>query len=278
MGRRTFGSARQLPSGRWQASYWHEGARYTAPNTFPTKADANAYLSNAETDILRGGWIDPAKARPLFRVVSKDWLGHNGTKRASSVERDRAIIQHHLNPRFGDRPVGSVRPAEIQAAVDAWAGTHASSTVARHYACLRAIFTYAETSDMILRSPCRGVRLPRQQVALRPRPRPEELEKLATALWPDQATFMWCGAALGMRWAEVAGLSVDRVDTLRGTVTVDCQLARNGELAEPKSVAGTRTLACPSWLIEDLSALMARRAVTAANPGALLFVNDAGAP
>ena len=36
--RRHFGNVRKLPSGRYQAAYWHEGRRHTAPMTFAAKA------------------------------------------------------------------------------------------------------------------------------------------------------------------------------------------------------------------------------------------------
>jgi hypothetical protein len=59
MSRRTFGSSRKLPSGQWQASYWHEGRRFVAPATFRTKVDAGAWLSSIESGIRAGSWIDP---------------------------------------------------------------------------------------------------------------------------------------------------------------------------------------------------------------------------
>jgi hypothetical protein len=37
--RRHFGSVRKLPSGRWQASYWHQGIRHVAADTFPATKD-----------------------------------------------------------------------------------------------------------------------------------------------------------------------------------------------------------------------------------------------
>jgi hypothetical protein len=61
--RRHFGSVHKLPSGRWQASYWWNGARHLAPGTFPAKADALAWLSKTETEIRRGMWVDPAAGR-----------------------------------------------------------------------------------------------------------------------------------------------------------------------------------------------------------------------
>ena len=49
MTKRTFGSTRKLPSGRYQASYWHDGEQFTGPKTFDTKADANTFLSETES-------------------------------------------------------------------------------------------------------------------------------------------------------------------------------------------------------------------------------------
>ena len=60
--RRHFGSARKLPSGRYQAGYWHEGRRHNAPETFPAKA-ALAWLSVTEAIIVRGKWVDPNAGR-----------------------------------------------------------------------------------------------------------------------------------------------------------------------------------------------------------------------
>jgi hypothetical protein len=50
--RRHFGSVRKLPSGRHQASYWHEGERHLAPDTFVGKTEAQAWLS-AKAPLIR---------------------------------------------------------------------------------------------------------------------------------------------------------------------------------------------------------------------------------
>ncbi len=41
---RQFGTIRQLPSGRYQARYWHLGDQVSAGVTFPTKKAARAWL------------------------------------------------------------------------------------------------------------------------------------------------------------------------------------------------------------------------------------------
>ena len=118
---------------------------------------------------------------------------------------------------------------------------------------------------MILRSPCRGIRLPRVHLVERPTLTPKNLDLLADKLGEDQAVFMWCGAVLGLWWVEAAWLTVSRLDLLGGTITVDQQLSRSAELVTPKSEAGKRTIACPAWLTNDLAALLARRRPTAAD-------------
>lgn len=72
--RRHFGNVRRLPSKRWQASYWHNGARHLAPHTFPAKADGQAWLSAIETDIKRAlGRIRPEPRSPSPIGCSTGW-------------------------------------------------------------------------------------------------------------------------------------------------------------------------------------------------------------
>ena len=71
--------------------------------------------------------------------------------------------------------------------------------------------------------------------------------------------------AFGLRWGEIAGLRVDRLDFLRQTVVIDPQVTRglHGEMIEsdPKTKAGRRaSLALPDWLMSMLAAALAERA------------------
>jgi hypothetical protein len=71
---RSFGTARRLPSGRWQVRYYDQsGARHTAPRTFPSRADANRYLAQVQADLLRGVWTDPRLARITFGEWVERW-------------------------------------------------------------------------------------------------------------------------------------------------------------------------------------------------------------
>ena len=253
-----------------------DGHEYS--RTYPTRREAQAFEQAQQVDRRRGSWVDPRHANLTVAAVAERWLDGDSSKRASSAARDRSILSNHVLPAIGSRPVGSVTRADVQRIVNGWARTHAASTVGRMYSATRAVFGYAESAELIARNPCRNIRLPRVALVDRPTLSDDDLDRLAEALGDDQTVFMWLGVVLGLRWAEVAGLTVGAVDMLGRRLTVAAQLGRDGELGPPKSAAGRRTLAIPGWLADVLAALMARRGLTAGDGEALLFVTAEGNP
>ena len=86
-------------------------------------------------------------------------------------------------------------------------------------------------------------------------------------------------ASTGLRQGEALGLTVDRVDFLRRTATVDRQLVllpgREPYLAPPKTEASMRMIPLPRIAIEALAAHLA--AFPAGRDG-FVFTNDLGGP
>lgn len=111
---------------------------------------------------------------------------------------------------------------------------------------------------------------------------PGDLIRLANSMPEEFAPMVWLGAVLGLRWGEVAGLRVGRIDLLRRTVTVAEQVTRGiggmGFVSPPKSAAGHRTLTIPVGLTSLLSAHLAQRGLTGADADAFLFANADGGP
>src|SRR5579875_758173 len=102
-GRRSFGTVRKLPSGRWQARYRNRsGTLTTAPRTFPTKTEARNWLTTTEAERLKGAWIDPEGGRVTLADYSWNWL----ESRASLAPRTREIyaqqLRLHILPPFAD--------------------------------------------------------------------------------------------------------------------------------------------------------------------------------
>lgn len=278
MPRRHFGSVRRLPSGRYQASYWHQAVRHSAQDTFVSKADAQAWLSNIETAIHKGEWVDPAGGRLTVAELADRWKESDPSKRASTRARDDAILRHHILPALGPRRLRAVTPPDIQRLVNEWAQENAARTVDRQYDVVRAMFAYAVRSDWISRTPCRGIKLPAVTGTRRRALEPDDIIRLAEVIGPRYQAMVWVGAVLGLRWAEVAGLTVGSLDLLRNTLTVTDQLGRDRQLGDPKSDAGKRQLSIPEELSEILAAHLAALNLTGADPGQLVFTTAKGRP
>jgi integrase len=244
--------------------------------TFETKKAAQDFEASERTARSRGGWVDPRKADITFGDMAEQWLASNPAKRDGSIETDRFNLAHAST--LNKRPVGSITRADVQRLVDTWRTELAPSTVERTFSTLRAVFSYAEAVELIVRSPAHHIRLPQVPLVERPVLVADDLERLADALGPNQAAMMWTAPVLGLRWSEAAGLTVRSVNPLRGTITVFDRLGRDHSLDAPKSAAGRRTLACPAWLLDALSGVLSHRGLTAGNPDALVFVNGHGRP
>jgi integrase len=230
--------------------------------------------------MARGRWVDPAALATTVATVAADWLASNPTKRSSSYARDETIVRVHLLPTLAKRAIGSLSPADAQGLVNAWVRSGAAArTVRRQYGTLRAVCNFAIERDLIVRSPCRGIKLPPVTHARRHVVDDHELEALAGALG-DCGLMAYVATIGSHRWGEVAGLRVGDLDLLRQELTVTLAVSRdaNGrsKLDQPKTEAGRRTMALPDWLIEDLSAHLAQLGLTAADADAFVFPSPGG--
>jgi len=188
----------------------------------------------------------------------------------------------HVYPDLGDRTIGSLTPIDIRRLVAEWSEDLAPRSVRRIYGALRAALNYAVEVDRLAGTPCRSIHLPAVEPVVAIVPDPVQLIELVDAIDPNYSAMVWLGAVLGLRWGEVAGMRVRRVDLLRKTVTVSEQVTRGtggaGDIGPPKSAAARRTIGIPSELADELSAHMKSLGLTGADPEELLFPNNEGRP
>src|ERR1700733_1046593 len=151
-GRRTFGSTRQLPSGRWQASYkGPDGQRRTAPNTFKEAADANAWLSRVETAISHGDWRPPELSQQTFAAYGQRWLEQRTDLRPRTKELYEGLWRLWLKPAFPTITIGAMTPETWRAWFVKAAAEHPGSTQpAKAYRLARAMLNTA-VDDGLLR-------------------------------------------------------------------------------------------------------------------------------
>lgn len=251
----------------------------TYSRTFESKKAAQNFEASERADRARGSWVDPTPGREPFSKAADRWLEAGIHKRPSSLDRDRSILSRHLLPALGNRPLESITPWELQKLVNTWARTQSPASVSRQYATVRAIFNYAVTTDMLRRSPCRGVNLPTVEPRESPLVTAQDLEYLALHL-PGHEPFPYLGGVLGLRWAEAGGLRVRSIDFTKNTVAVEQQWTRGagGVMVSqrPKTRAGRRTIASPDWLMDMLANHLAERGVSQHDREAHIFLGYDG--
>jgi hypothetical protein len=102
-GRRSFGSVRQLPSGRWQARYRDlAGKPHTASQTFATRPEAARFLAQVETDLARGEWTDPRAGRVSFAEWAGRWQETTTNLRPNTRALHGYLLRRFLLPAFAD--------------------------------------------------------------------------------------------------------------------------------------------------------------------------------
>jgi integrase len=111
---------------------------------------------------------------------------------------------------------------------------------------------------------------------------PTEVECIVEHVPERYRAMVWLGAVVGLRWSEVIGLRVGRLDLARGTLTVAESITRGvgGRLVSgpPKSFAGNRTVSLPNSLATLLQVHLDRAELTAGDRDALVFTNTGAAP
>jgi len=104
-------------------------------------------------------------------------------------------------------------------------------------------------------------------------PDPVQLIELVDAIDPNYSAMVWLGAVLGLRWGEVAGMRVGRVDLLRKTVTVSEQVTRGTEVGRrPTEHQHPRRASPRAQRPHEIDG------TDGANPEELLFSNYEGRP
>ena len=251
--RRTFGSVRKLPSGRWQARFTHPetGRLQSAETTFGSKVEAGRGLSAMESDLDRGAALDLDGGKQSFEAYASAWLSGRRDLRPKTVELYRYLLESLILPTLGEVSVGRMDPATVRR----WHGhvsqsDRSSVTIAKAYRLLRQILA-AAVDDMLLRAnPCtlKGVGVERSQE--RRTPTIAEAMRLVEAVKPEYRLMVMLAAVVGLRRGECFGLERRHLAEVGGTWTITVEssvvFVRDAPLVQaPKTRAGHRRLVVP---------------------------------
>jgi integrase len=278
-GRRTFGNARRLPSGRWQASYWHEGRRHVASRTFPSKGTANAYLAAVEADVRRGAWVDPRAGEETFGVYANNWLEERRGLSPKTAERYRSVLDRHLLPTFGESTLAKLTPSKVRAWHAELAG-RLPGTAAKAYRLLSSIMSTAVRDGAILRSPCQVVGGGSERSAERPVATVAEIGELTVAMPERLRAAVLLAAWCQLRRGELLALRRRDIDLEHQVLRVARSFVylQDGSIVakEPKTDRGRRTLVIPGNIVGALRWHLDE--FVRADTDALVFTGEKGGP
>lgn len=292
--RRAFGNIRPAGKTSWQASYKVNGQRFVAPSTFPSKADASAWLANVQADINRGVWSDPTAGRETLALYVTAWLDRKQKTnhyRPRSLELVTGLLDRIILPALGDRELAEIKTPLVRSWHANVAAKHSAGQAAKSYRLLRTILGEAASDGVIAFNPCAIKGAGTEPASERPKPNLEMIEAVVAQLndryshrnhKPSDHRYealAWTAALSGLREGELFALERQDIDLLHKTISVTKQAQNVGPdrlVGPPKSAAGNRVVAIPSTLAAMLYDHLAT--YVKAETGALVFTSDEGLP
>ncbi len=261
-------------------------ARFQGPNkmwrskTFDRRIDAQRWLTNELSKIDRGEWVDPRAGQTPFAWVAERWMAGRTALRPGTQARDESYLRSLILPRFGDRPIGSIHPSDLEAWIaDLLAEGKAPRTVHKGWQIIAGVLRVAARDRLIPSSPAHDIRLPRiehnEPVAFTV----DEVMRLADEIDPRYRALVLIGAFGGLRIGELGGLQLGDFDPLRRVVHVRRGLSDvRGRVVvgPPKTRRSIRTVSLPRSIAEEVAAHVAR--LETSDPAAWMFPAPEGGP
>ena len=246
-------------SGRYRARYrGPDLRRHSAPITFDTKLDAEAWLVDERRLIVSGEWMPPHQrgvtqptSDQTFGEYAETWLAERPIK-IRTHERYERILRDDLLPPFGPIPMRAISPESIRT-WHAKYGTSKPTARSQAYSLLRTILGTAVTDGQLAANPChiRGAGNVKRVHKVEPATL-KELDVMTEAMPPRYRLMLLLAAWCAMRFGELTELRRKDIDLVNGVVRIRRAVVRvRGEfiIGTPKTDAGTRDVAIPPHLM-----------------------------
>lgn len=222
--------------------------RYLNKTVRGTKKDASSYLSKTLTAMSTGTFVEPSKLT-VDEYLDK-WLAAAAKPRLRERTFDdySEKLIRYVRPLLGSQKLSDVRSLDVQAIYSAMADRKLSPRTIRYtHAILNSAFKQAVKWNMLFRSPCDAVELPRRERKEMQALSAVEVGRFLAAAEGDPYHALFAFAVTtGMRPEEYLSLKWSDVnlDTRTATVTRTLVWRKGGGwyFGEPKTTRSRRTV------------------------------------
>ncbi|PWG63838.1 site-specific integrase [Bifidobacterium callitrichidarum] len=229
---------------------------------FKRSKDAKDWAARIEISLNDNDFIDPASGEVTIGVLARTYLeGKEGAVKPSYKRDLESAWRVHVQPKWGNRAVNTIRRSEIQTWVSRLATGdekhgmpgRSASVVIRAYDLLKQILDMAVADRLIRKTPCVDISLPRKTRKERTYLDEAQVLALADASGKYRTLILVLGFC-GLRMGEARGLKVAAVDMENNRIRVLESVTRvNREyVASKPKTWETREVPVPEFVMQAL--------------------------
>jgi integrase len=272
-------SVAKTSNGGWRVKVKSKGL-LVADQTFRLKRDADAYEAQQKRALSLGEFVDPKAGKTSLIEVVERWM----ESRAASVsnktlQTEGYALKAHIPTTLGNRPVSSIRTADLDALYASMLHKVSRSTVARFRNTLSSLFGWAVREQLIAKNPAIESRVPRgkgqdKKAEIYPYSLTELREVTAdlTAKHPTLGPVALVLGLTGLRWGELVALRVRDVQLVPRPAFRVSRSASDGQEIRTVTKGGSeRTVPLPAEVVRIVKPLTVNR-----DPDDLLFLSPRG--
>jgi integrase len=246
----------------WRIREERGGKSVVVQSGFDTKTAAKNVMTTLKADKLRRQFVDPRAGKiKMNELFDRWWPVYEQTLKPSAMKSEGSRLRCHLRPDLGD-----LRLEEFDGPADQWwvsqmiSDGMAAKSIRNCHGLLFVVMEFAILHKMIGANPCQGTKMP--ELVPREMRFLTEVEgaNLVAGFKPEWQAVPITMLGTGIRWAELAGLKVGRVDILGRKIRIEDTLQFIGGdglvTVQPKTRASRRTISLPIQVAEALVPLV----------------------
>ncbi|MEO9322088.1 site-specific integrase [Nocardioides sp. C4-1] len=252
------GSIAKRDNGKWRARYRDDNGREHSRH-FDRKVDAQRWLDEITTSVVRGSYVDPRADGVTFDEFYAEWSARQIWVHRTRVSADNAVS----TVQFGHLPMSSIRRSHVETWVKAMTTTLAPTTIKTRYVIIRSVFRAAVLERVISDDPSVGVTLPRRRraEAAMSIPTPaqvglllEHAESRDISIRVGFRTYVALCAFAGLRLGEAAAVQVGDLDADQRQLSISRQVQIEGteSVVRGPKFGSERVVFIPDELVDIL--------------------------